>query len=183
MAKTHLAATWRHHLPMAFAIVMAGGILLVVAASLDGGTGGENAGTTTWEWNPDIPVRILPLGDSITQSDKTYSSYRYYLWIKLIDAGIKFDYVGSLLYISSVVAVMWGFSVLPDILGFGLLAGGMIGGIVFIKWELKVESPILAIRIFRKNYAFTFSNTATFIPAPPEPPLTLSIPHGVWSEG
>lgn len=39
---------------------------------------------------------ILPLGDSITHAEINRASYRYPLWKKLIDAGIKFDYVGSM---------------------------------------------------------------------------------------
>jgi hypothetical protein len=42
------------------------------------------------------PLRILPLGDSITQSRKGRLSYRYYLWVKLKDAGVDFDFVGTL---------------------------------------------------------------------------------------
>lgn len=40
--------------------------------------------------------RILPLGDSITQAEINRASYRYPLWKKLVDSGIKFDFVGSL---------------------------------------------------------------------------------------
>jgi lysophospholipase L1-like esterase len=40
-------------------------------------------------------VRILPLGDSITQGSSERRSYRYPLWTRLIDAGISFDLVGS----------------------------------------------------------------------------------------
>lgn len=43
-----------------------------------------------------VPIRILPLGDSITQADKDHHSYRYHLWVKLIDAEINFDFVGSM---------------------------------------------------------------------------------------
>jgi hypothetical protein len=42
------------------------------------------------------PIRILPLGDSITQADANHLGYRYRLWVKLVDAGIDFDFVGSL---------------------------------------------------------------------------------------
>jgi hypothetical protein len=42
------------------------------------------------------PLRILPLGNSITQADRYRRSYRYNLWLKLIDAGIDFDLVGSI---------------------------------------------------------------------------------------
>lgn len=39
--------------------------------------------------------RILPLGDSITQGVYPAQSYRYRLWVKLINDGIAFDYIGS----------------------------------------------------------------------------------------
>jgi len=39
---------------------------------------------------------ILPLGDSITQSDASHVSYRYWLWDKLRGSGTGFDLVGSL---------------------------------------------------------------------------------------
>ena len=38
---------------------------------------------------------ILPLGDSITQAEVNRASYRYPLWQKLVDAEVKFDFVGS----------------------------------------------------------------------------------------
>ena len=41
-------------------------------------------------------LRIMPLGDSITQALSDQLSYRYRLWIKLVDAGAAFDFVGSL---------------------------------------------------------------------------------------
>ena len=40
--------------------------------------------------------RILPLGNSITQADKTHFSYRYPLWQKLRSAGIDFDFIGTM---------------------------------------------------------------------------------------
>jgi lysophospholipase L1-like esterase len=43
-----------------------------------------------------VPIRILPLGDSITQADNVHYSYRYHLWIKLVNAEINFDFVGSM---------------------------------------------------------------------------------------
>ena len=45
--------------------------------------------------NPDLTIRILPLGDSITQTRQDYESYRYPLWKKLIDSGTNFDFIGS----------------------------------------------------------------------------------------
>jgi hypothetical protein len=45
------------------------------------------------------PIHILPLGDSITQGGKTDReeyTYRYPLFGLLTDAGVKFDFIGSL---------------------------------------------------------------------------------------
>lgn len=40
-------------------------------------------------------VKIMPLGDSITESNKGLNSYRYYLWHLLLDHGYHIDFVGS----------------------------------------------------------------------------------------
>jgi acyl-CoA thioesterase I len=40
-------------------------------------------------------VRIMPLGDSITQGDRTHNSYRRDLWRLLAEAGYSVDFVGS----------------------------------------------------------------------------------------
>lgn len=41
------------------------------------------------------PLKIMALGNSITQGNTEHPSYRYPLWKKLIDAEIDFEYVGS----------------------------------------------------------------------------------------
>jgi lysophospholipase L1-like esterase len=41
-------------------------------------------------------VKILMLGNSITQAESNHASYRYPLWKKLVDADIDFDLVGSM---------------------------------------------------------------------------------------
>ena len=40
--------------------------------------------------------RIMALGNSITQSNSSYKSYRYPLWQKLVNAKVSFDFVGSM---------------------------------------------------------------------------------------
>lgn len=40
-------------------------------------------------------LKILPLGDSITQSNSGHKSYRYALWQRLINASADFDFIGS----------------------------------------------------------------------------------------
>ncbi|XAL98750.1 PKD domain-containing protein [Phycisphaeraceae bacterium D3-23] len=40
-------------------------------------------------------ISILPLGDSITASSGSNFSYRYYLWERLVNDGVDFDFVGN----------------------------------------------------------------------------------------
>ncbi len=77
--------------------------------------------------------------------------------------GEKFDIIGSLFYSMTLVAVMSGLNLLPSISGFMLLLASLAGFLVFIKWEMKVESPVLDVRLFRDSKTFAFSNLAAFI--------------------
>ena len=42
------------------------------------------------------PVRIMPLGDSITEGANGDATYRYFLWHNLLNAGYSVDFVGSM---------------------------------------------------------------------------------------
>ncbi len=75
----------------------------------------------------------------------------------------KFDLSGSVLYSILLLFIMYGFSQLSTMQGAGLVLAGFLGIIVFIKREAKVRSPVLEIKLFRNNRAFTFSNLATLI--------------------
>ena len=41
-------------------------------------------------------VKIMPLGDSITEAINGHASYRYWLWYQLKNAGFDIDFVGSM---------------------------------------------------------------------------------------
>jgi len=77
--------------------------------------------------------------------------------------GERFDLAGSILYGLSLVALMYGFSRLPEPLGVGLLAGGIVGLVLFVRWELRVECPVFDMELLRSNIAFRFSNLAALI--------------------
>ena len=55
---------------------------------------GSNADTSQ-SAQSNATVKIMPLGDSITESSKGLNSYRYYLWHLLLDQGYRVDFVGS----------------------------------------------------------------------------------------
>jgi MFS family permease len=75
----------------------------------------------------------------------------------------KFDFAGSVIYIVTLLFIMYGFSHLSTMLGVWLILPGALGILAFIKWETKTESPVLDISLFRKNRVFAFSNVATLI--------------------
>ena len=77
--------------------------------------------------------------------------------------GEKFDLIGFVIYGPSLVAIMYGFSLLPQMLGLVVIMIGIIGFIVFVWWEMKVSSPILDINLFKNNRVFTFSNLTALI--------------------
>ena len=77
--------------------------------------------------------------------------------------GDRFDLTGSVIYGAAVVAVMYGFSVLPDLKGAALIAVGIIGVIIFALYEMRIPSPVLDIRLLTKNRVFAFSNLSALI--------------------
>jgi EmrB/QacA subfamily drug resistance transporter len=77
--------------------------------------------------------------------------------------GEKFDLSGSLIYLLSMSAFMFGFSRLPDLSAIFLTSAGFLGLIIFSIVEMRVKSPIFNIRLFASNRLFAFSNLAALI--------------------
>jgi len=77
--------------------------------------------------------------------------------------GEKFDSVGSVIYILGLVALVYGFTLLPAMSGVWLIVGGAIGLSAFSRWEMRTRSPVLDISLFRNSRAFTLSNLAALI--------------------
>ncbi len=63
-------------------------IIVTVDPSADAGNASVESGIEL--------VRVMPLGDSITQSNRRHNSYRRPLWFLLQDAGYGVDFVGSM---------------------------------------------------------------------------------------
>ena len=77
--------------------------------------------------------------------------------------GQRFDLAGSVIYALGLVALVYGFTLLPALLGVWLIVGGAIGLSAFTRWEMKTRSPVLDLRLFRNSKTFTFSNLAALI--------------------
>jgi len=77
--------------------------------------------------------------------------------------GERFDLTGSVIYSLGLVALVYGFTLLPAMSGVVLIVGGIIGLSAFTRWEMRTRSPVLDISLFRNSRAFTFSNLAALI--------------------
>jgi EmrB/QacA subfamily drug resistance transporter len=118
------------------------------------------------------------LGGMITQ----YLGWRFIFWLNVPvgammltliflmlkgewaeDKGMKFDLAGSVILGLALLATMYGFSKLPEIYAAILVAIGIAGLVIFVKYELRVDSPIISIDLFRRNTVFALSNLAAMI--------------------
>lgn len=75
----------------------------------------------------------------------------------------KMDYIGTIIYALSFSMAIYGFSLLPSVQGAGFILFGIIFILIFVYWEVKFDSPMLNVNIFRNNRGFTFSNLAALI--------------------
>jgi EmrB/QacA subfamily drug resistance transporter len=80
-----------------------------------------------------------------------------------VSRGEKFDYTGSFIYGLSLIALMYGFTLLPYITGIIITAAGCAGIAAFIYRESRNKNPILDLTLFRQNARFTFSNLASML--------------------
>ena len=77
--------------------------------------------------------------------------------------GEGFDLGGSILYALSLLVLMYGFSLLPDLLGVGLILVGLLGLGMFVYWEMRARFPVLNVDLFARNRVFAFSSLAALI--------------------
>jgi EmrB/QacA subfamily drug resistance transporter len=77
--------------------------------------------------------------------------------------GERFDFVGSMIYSVTLVAIIYGLSLLPSLGGAGFLLAGILGIWALVNYEARAASPVFDIRLFKDNRAFAFSNLAALI--------------------
>lgn len=74
----------------------------------------------------------------------------------------KLDSIGSLIYLTSIISIMYGISFISNYLSILWVILGLTGLIIFIWWELRFETPILNLNLFR-NKIFTVSTVTILI--------------------
>ncbi|MCX8174052.1 MAG: MFS transporter [Thermoplasmata archaeon] len=77
--------------------------------------------------------------------------------------GEKFDVPGSVIYGFSLVFLLVGLSELSEGNGIYFLTAGIAGIVGFGIFELRTQSPLLNLRLFRRNTVFMYSSLATLI--------------------
>jgi len=77
--------------------------------------------------------------------------------------GERFDLTGSIIYGFTLIAIMYGFSLLPASTGGYLIVTGGISAILFAVYESHARTPVLDIKLFSKSRIFLFSNMAALI--------------------
>lgn len=75
----------------------------------------------------------------------------------------KFDWLGTLVYMPSMAALMYGFSKLPTTLAIIFTVIGIIGLVIFVLIEIKNPFPVLNMKLFFENKVFASSNLSAFI--------------------
>lgn len=78
-------------------------------------------------------------------------------------AGERFDLAGSVLWAASLVAFIYGLSILPDLTGIALIGGGTVILLFFMLLEIRRPFPVLNMHLFLGNRVFAFSNLAALI--------------------
>jgi len=110
-----------------------------------------------WGWRSvlwaTVPIAAAALGLTLVRLKGEWAEAR----------GEGFDFQGSIIFGSGLVALMYGFSRLPSVLGFALTGAGLLALVGFVLFELRARTPLLDLRLFGKNRIFAFSNLAALI--------------------
>lgn len=75
-----------------------------------------------------------------------------------------FDLGGNILYVMFIVLLMYGLSEINrGMISILCAVSGIIFGVLFIHHELKTETPVVNVRLFRENAGYAFSNLSALL--------------------
>ena len=77
--------------------------------------------------------------------------------------GEMFDLQGSVVFVLSMSALMYGFSKLPMVQAIIMTVAGVLGLTLFIRLQINAEYPVFNVSLFRTNRLFALSNLAALI--------------------
>ena len=110
-----------------------------------------------------IGWRSLFLAVAIISAVSIYVTLKY-LKGEWTDArGEKLDVLGCALYGISILAIVYGATILPEMRALYLIGIGGIALVAFVRHELRVPFPVFEVRLFTGNRLFSFSSLAALI--------------------
>lgn len=77
--------------------------------------------------------------------------------------GEKFDIPGSIAFSLAMLMFIYGFTILPTVIGFALITVGAALFVWFVGYEKRIEHPVLNVKLFFENRLFTLSSVASLI--------------------
>ena len=77
--------------------------------------------------------------------------------------GERLDIRGSILYGFSILALIYGASLLPRLTSLVLIVIGLAGLGIFIRYEAHIRNPVFEVGLFNHNRLFAFSSLAALI--------------------
>ncbi|MFZ2633227.1 MAG: MFS transporter [Desulfosalsimonadaceae bacterium] len=77
--------------------------------------------------------------------------------------GETFDLTGSVIYAASLLLLMYGASLAPELKGFIAAGCGILGFFLFFKHEQSIPWPVFEVGLFQNNRVFAFSSLAALI--------------------
>lgn len=92
-----------------------------------------------------------------------FVSFRKLNWVWRYTGSEKFDIFGSILYGLSTLTFMAGLSILPAMKGAALLICGCLLFYCFVRYELRLQFPVINLDLFRTNRSFALSSIAALI--------------------
>ena len=109
-----------------------------------------------WRWIffAAVPVELAALFLTIVKLKGEWADAR----------GQQFDWIGSIIYMTTLFALIFGVTNLKEMASAPAIAGaGVAGLIIFLFFEAKNNSPLLDVHLLATNRVFTFSNIATWL--------------------
>lgn len=79
------------------------------------------------------------------------------------EPGQQLDIAGCLLYASAIIAMVYGATRLPSLLGSVLLLSGVLLLVVFLRQQLTCRFPVFDIHLFVGNKTFAYSSLAALL--------------------
>lgn len=77
--------------------------------------------------------------------------------------GQHLDIIGSLLYISAILSLVYGATRLPQTMGIFLVLTGSMLLIIFVRHQLSTRFPVFDVTLFTTNKTFAFSSLAALL--------------------